>query len=250
MHRVLIPPGAASGDHITITGPETLHHLLHVLRVNVGDQLECFDGEGAVHAGPVMSCGAGQIVVRRECSTQESPPKVLVTLAQTLIKPERFEWALEKAAELGVARIIPMLTQRTTVRVAAREGRLARWQRIIESAATQCGRATIPLLDPPQTFEQVLKSLGSHLMVLPTRAEGGMSLAEHLKTLTHPRTSAQGTAGIRVAVLIGPEGDFTPEEVAQARKAGATAVSLGSLTLRSETAALAALAILQHELRR
>ena len=240
MHRVLVPPSAIQDDTITITDAGTLHHL-HVLRVNVGDQVECFDGHGHIYAGAIIQRTRHVLVVAVNRRVDEPPPSVQVTLAQALIKPERFEWVIQKATELGVAQIIPLLTSRTRVRAPARQGttpRLLRWQRIAEAAATQCGRATIPIIEEPQPFEHVLKSLSRHYGLLFTLEEG-QPLGEHLPGLK---------AITQAAIFIGPEGDFSSEEVALAKRHGIHTAHLGRLVLRSETAALAVLAIIQHEL--
>lgn len=237
MPRVRVPPDAVQGETVAVTDPRALHHLRDVLRVKVGDRLECFDGHGRSYAGPIARCTSRGLVVEITERLEGIPRLLKVTLVQALIKPERFEWALEKATELGVARIIPVETARTTARISGREGRRARWQRIIESAAAQCGRATVPRLEPPEPFGRALKMLDSQPTLLPTLAEDGSPLAEQLGRL---RDATQ------IALLIGPEGDFSPEEVTMAAQHGALPVRLSRSVLRSETAAIAVLAILQH----
>ena len=240
MPRVLIPPHAIHGDSITITDDSTLHHLLHVLRLSVGDRLECFDGQGRIYAGSVIRRARRELTVTIDRTTEESPAPVAITLAQALIKPERFEWAIQKATELGVARLMPMMTSRTAVRPRAeRAQRLARWQRIAEEASSQCGRATVPIIEEPQAFERILEQLRGRPAILFTLLEGS-PLEEHLLDLK---------GACEAAILIGPEGDFSPEEVALATQRGIRTARLGGLVLRSETAAIATLAILQHALR-
>jgi len=177
----------------------------------------------------------------RERAT-ERPQALAVTLGQSLIQPERFEWVIQKSTELGVDRIIPLLTQRTTVRRLSQEQaskKLARWQRIATEAAKQCGRSRLARIDAPQELAAALNaSSGAEIRVLIATLVGAT------RPLRSELASLQGCA--RVLVLIGPEGDFTAEEVALARRAGAHPVSLGRLTLRSETAAIAILAVLQH----
>jgi len=242
MPRVLIPPGAVSGDAITVTDPRELHHLLDVLRVKVGDHLECFDGNGHAYAGPIVRCSRRGLVMEIDERLEEPRRPLSVTLAQALIKPERFEWVIQKATELGVDRLIPLVTERSVVRPATArvEQRLARWRRIAQEAAAQCGRSTLPRLDAPRSVEELLPSLPSGTRVLmPTLSAEAVPLKEAL-------TAWDGVGS--VVVLIGPEGDFTPHEVLLAQRAGVLLISLGRLTLRSETAAVAILAILQHSL--
>jgi len=239
MHRVLIPPHAVRGREITVTDSDALHHLLDVLRVVVGDRLECFDGQGLSYAGQVIRSGHQALTLAIDGRTQEPRPRLAITLAQALIRPELFEWVIQKSTELGVVQIIPTLTSRTRVRLPRHGGaaRLERWRRIAEAAAAQCGRCSLPLITAPQAFEDVLKTVGPRYALLPTLVEHGTPLGDHGGRLQ----------GVREAVLlIGPEGDFSAEEIALAKGQGVHLVTLGRATLRSETAAIAALAVVQH----
>lgn len=238
MHRVLISPEAVHDGSITIADPSTLHHLIHVLRVQVGEALECVDGLGRVYSTTVSRRSRQALLLTVSRCADEPTPRVQMTIAQALIKPERFEWLIQKATELGVAKIIPMTTARTTVRSATGTGgsRQVRWQRIAESAAVQCGRATLPQVDAVQPFASVLGVAAGAYALLPTLTEEGPLLRTCLPELQRVQ---------RVVVFIGPEGDFTAEEVRVAKQHGVRPVRLGTLTLRSETAAIATLAILQ-----
>ena len=239
MHRTVIPPHAVQDDMILIDDPQTVHHLVRVLRVKPGDQLECLDGQGHVYRGTITCCARSQLTVAIERQSKEPPARLQITLAQALIKPQRFEWVIEKATELGVVRVIPMVTSRTTIRFGSgREAhRVERWRRIAESAAAQCGRATLPAIQAPQLFRRVLEQLSGRYALLPTLAEESESLARALRGLED---------ATEAVILVGPEGDFSPAEVALAKRQGAHTTSLGRLTLRSETAAIATLTILQH----
>lgn len=239
MHRVLIPPEAAQGGIVTIREPRTVHHLLRVLRVKAGEPLECIDGQGRRYAGVVTQRASQHLTVSVTRMTKEPGACLEITLAQALIEPARFEWALQKSTELGVTRLIPMLTHRTLVRPGSAPGpsRLSRWRRIIESASTQCGRAALPILEEPQRFQAVVASCQGRLGLLPTLVGSAETLQRALGGVR---------PGQDVVLLIGPEGDFTDEEVALAVEGGLRPVRLGALTLRSETAAVAALALLQH----
>ncbi len=218
--------------------PERVHHLVRVLRVKLGEMLECFDGRGHGYRGPITHVNHSAVTVDIAERRQEPPPRVPVTLAQALIKPEQFEWAVQKATELGVARILPLVCARSVAQgTGASEQRLTRWRRIAEEAAAQSGRCTVPVLEIPQEFHEALDAGASGLRLLLTLAEPGTSL----RALAPQVTAAQA-----VTILIGPEGDFTPEEVAVAKRSGARVVSLGQATLRSETAAVAVLALVQH----
>jgi 16S rRNA (uracil1498-N3)-methyltransferase len=240
MPRVLISPSAVQGDSITIADPRELHHLVDVLRVKAGDQLECFDGEGRTYVGPVRQASRTRLVVRIAQEREEPGGALALTLALSLIRPERFEWVVQKATELGVRRLVPLVTARTVIRLSADRvaGKLARWHRIAAEAATQCGQPSLPTIEPPQRFDRFLATLGRESrLLIPTLAVRCPSLATVLKAVRRPRAAV---------ALIGPEGDFTADEVALAQRCGARPVSLGPLTLRSETAAIVMVAILQH----
>ena len=239
MPRVLISPHAVRGSEITLTDPHDVHHLVDVLRVGVGDRLECFDGQGRNYAGRIIRSARQAVTLAIDERTEEPTPRLAITLAQALIRPEPFEWVIEKATELGVTQILPTMTSRSRVRWPRDHApaRMKRWRRIAESAAAQCGRCLLPSIAEPRPFEDVLKTVGSRYALLPTLVEPGTPLGDHRGRLEQVR---------EVMVLIGPEGDFTAEEVALAKRHGAHPVTLGRATLRSETAAIATLALLQH----
>ena len=239
MHRVLIPSRAVRGGEALISDPDALHHLVDVLRVGVGDRVECFDGQGRSYAGRIVRIERSALALAVDERREEPMPRVAMRLAQALVRPDQFEWAIQKSTELGVAEILPMVTSRTRVRVPRHGGteRLARWRRIIEAAAAQCGRASLPVIAAPQAFEDVLKTAGARYVLLPTLAEAGHPLGDH--------AAAVQRAG-EVMIMIGPEGDFSPEEVALAKARGAHPVTLGRARLKSETAAVVTLAVLQH----
>ena len=240
MHRTIIPASAVSGDRITMTEPAEVHHLVRVLRVKAGASIECVDGHGHRYTGRVVECHPTRVVVAVSRRTEAAPSTIQVTLAQALIKPERFDWAIQKATELGVERIIPLVTARSVIRLTAEhaERKVTRWQRIVREATTQCGRATIPEVEAPCRLDALTARFSDWVMVLmPTLAIATRPVKEALEPVARAAS---------VLVLIGPEGDFTDEEARLAQQHGAIPVSLGRLTLRSETATLATLAILQH----
>ena len=240
MHRVLISPRAIQGGRIRVHDPGQLHHLLHVLRVNTGDALECFDGEGRRYAGRVIKRSPQELIVQLGAASAEPFPAVQVTLAVSLIKFDRFEWMVQKATELGADRLIPLVTARTVIRPSSAQaaGRLQRWRRIIQEAGRQCDRQRLPEIELPQTVERVVAECGPEICLLvPTLAGQTVPLRDALAGLNTCRSAM---------VLIGPEGDFTPEEAQAAARHGARLVSLGAMTLRSETAALATLAVVRY----
>ena len=240
MHRVLVPPHAVQRDRVIVSDPDRLHHLRHVLRVSTGDALECCDGQGHSYTGRILTHSARALVVQLDAALPEPPVVLPVTLAVSLIKLDRFEWMVEKATELGVDRLLPLVTARTVIRPspAQAERRVERWRRIIREAAQQCGRRRLPEIEAPQPFERAIAGFAQDAcMLMPTLAGQTVPLRDALAGLAQ-----RGSA----AILIGPEGDFTPEEARLAAGRGATLVSLGALTLRSETAALATLAAVRY----
>jgi 16S rRNA (uracil1498-N3)-methyltransferase len=242
MHRFLIPPEKIIGQTVILDDPREVHHLRDVVRLRPGDALICFDGQGQECAGTIRSSRRGQVVIDLVSTTSRPPHGAGVWLAQGLPKGERFEWIVQKATELGVERITPLLTRHAVVKLSAEQGarKQTRWQRIAAEAAKQCGRATVPQMDAPSTMAAVLPRLQAcELVVMPT-------LAGPTQPLHVVLDRARGVR--RVGVLIGPEGDFHQEEVVAAQAHGAQPVSLGELTLRSETAAVATVAILRYVL--
>ena len=161
-------------------------------------------------------------------------------LAQALIRQERFDWVIQKATELGVERIVPLMTAHTVIRPAKGQWprKVVRWRLIAEEAAQQCGRSTVPAIDTPVPFARFVPSLVRRTgVVMPTLAVASTPLSRQLERWK----------GADAAIaLIGPEGDFTRDEAVLAQRYGASLASLGQLTLRAETAAIVTLALLQH----
>lgn len=240
--RFYVIPEAVRDSSIRIEDPRAIHYVSRVRRLSVGSCVECFDGRGGVYHGIITAVGKRALDIHIERTEHREEVGVMITLAQAIPKGERFEWVLQKATELGVSRIIPLITHRTVVRArhADEEKKSVRWRRIVQEAAKQCGRATVPQMEPLQAFKDFIPSIAiASLALIPTLATTTQPIRDVLRQ--HPALPD-------ATILIGPEGDFTNEEVQLAQAAGAVAVSLGSLTLRTETATLATLAILRYGL--
>ncbi len=212
------------------------------MRLGVGDQLACFDGQGTEYVGTISRKTGRGLIIQIVRTSHKPQQTATLWLAQGLLKADHFDWVVQKATELGVARLSPILTHHTVIRLTTDQGRLkhTRWQRIAQEAAKQCRRTTLPLVDPPQPFERFLLSAPpTALLLMPTLTTTAIPLSEALKA---------HRAAHEVIILIGPEGDFSRGEVAFAEAHGARPVSLGPLTLRAETAAVATLAIVQYAL--
>ncbi len=223
-----------SPDDLIQLEPGPAAHLTRVLRRRVGDALVLFNGDGYDYPARLEAVERRAVRVRvlaREAVAAESPLEV--HLLQGVSRGERMDWAIQKAVELGVQRITPVRCERTVVRLDARrwERRWQHWRGVMVAACEQCGRARLPVLTPVQDLAEALATPSSALgLMLDPR---GARAWEELD----PK------AGVRL--LIGPEGGLSEAERARARQAGFVAVALGPRTLRTETAAVAALAVLQ-----
>lgn len=234
--RVYVEAPLAPGARLSLTG-SAAGHLIRVLRLRPGDALTLFNGQGGEHAAAVTEVRGGKLAVQvGAASATERESALAVTLAQGVSRGERMDLVVQKATELGVARIVPLFTERSVVRLSAQQGerKLAHWRGIVIAACEQSGRNRLPELVAPLALAEFLarSATGASRIVLSPGA------ATRVPDL--PRTTA-------VTLLIGPEGGLTEDEQQGAVRAGFTAVRLGPRILRTETAALAALSVLQRE---
>lgn len=259
MHRFRVPrleqPAPFSAEQV--------QQIARVLRLRPGERVELFDGHGRsaelLLEGVTSKGVAGAIVPGSErLAAWPSPVRPILYLA--LIRPQRFEWAIEKATELAARRIVPLLCERTAhggAEVSA--ARLRRWQNIAIEAAKQCGSAYVPELAPPLALAAALQEPAALRLFAATAAGDGdgerISVRAALRGLPDGATNETGDTASNpddlptVAIFVGPEGGFSEAELALAWAAGCRLVTLGALTLRAETAALAALAALGEALR-
>jgi len=215
------------------------HHLARVLRLAAGDAVVLFNGDGADYEGTIDSLAKGAVSVRvgeRRAAGRESPLEIV--LGQALSSGDRMDYTVQKAVELGVAAIHPLAAERSVVRLAAEraEKRAAHWQAVVIAACEQCGRSRVPPVAPVAAFDRWLaqhagRDDGRSRLLLSPRADA------RLRDVAAP--------GGAVTLLAGPEGGFTAGEEAAARRGGFTPVRLGPRVLRTETAAVAALAAMQ-----
>lgn len=235
--RVLAPGFAAEGGRFALpAGPAA--HIARVLRLAAGEALVLFDGAGREAAARVAEVRGAAVTVETEAAVavdRESPLRL--TLVQGISRGERMDLVVQKATELGVARLVPVLTERSVVKLdaAQAEKRLAHWQGVVAAACEQSGRALLPEVLPVQTYAAWLRQpapAGEACFQLQPGA------AVRVRDL--PRLAS-------ATLLIGPEGGLSPAEHAAAAAAGYQALSLGPRVLRTETAALTALAVLQAQ---
>lgn len=208
---------------------ERAHYLLKVLRVKAGQWVELFDGQGRSVRAEVKRVERRSLTLQCEANkAEDNRSPVETTLALALIKPERFEWALQKATELGVDRIVPVISQRTDGRLAEKlEKKYERWNSIITSACEQSLRSHRPNLDHACRLDQ-LEIQGQGTFLDPTASQGFQ------------------TGPAKQTLLIGPEGGWSDTEIQWARDQGCLGASLGPRILRAETAAIAALSLCQY----
>jgi len=238
--RFFIPPGNISGSRALITGSD-VDHARRVLRLKEGDSIELRDGSGRVFASKIISLKADSISCEVISSrSARSEPKTKVSLLQSIPKESKMDMIIQKCTELGVSEIIPVQSERSVVRLSEekKKSRLARWQKIAKEAAEQSGRGIIPRINAILDFNESLKLAGNFdLSVIPWEMEEKTTLKKHLNS---------GVASILIAV--GPEGGFSKAEVDKAVEAGFRSVSLGKRILRTETAGIAALAMINYAL--
>ncbi len=222
------------GNRAFLTG-HNAEHLVRVLRARVGQEFE-IAAVGTVRLGRVASISEGEVEFELgDAVAQAEQGNVSLLLA--VFKFDRMEWAIEKATELGVASITPVIARRTEKHLAvAAANRVERWRRIAHEAAQQSRRASAPDISDPVRLKDALTA-SAGLRIVLAENERGLTLKG---ALTSPATSDQRAATV---LAVGPEGGWTDDELRAFREAGWTAVSLGPTILRAETAAIAALAV-------
>lgn len=225
---VFIPKPEFKDDIIRIREDE--HRHLSVARAAVGEEIEIFDGLGNVWAAKISGLDRHETHARITGNRQVAPDAHELILGQSLIRPAAFEFALEKAVETGVTRVIPVIASRSNMKNA---GRRERWHRIIVEAAKQSKRYYLPVLDEPVSF----------VTVFDVEAQTKIVFAERNGTALKPAIK-----GSPVLYLIGPEGGWTDEELHSAQQRGFALVGLGSTILKAETAAVVGTALIRYEL--
>lgn len=239
--RFFLQPGQLQNDQVMITDDDA-HHITRVLRLGIDDEIECVDRMGQVHLVRIREVGKmvfGTVVGVLEFS-QESP--LTLTLFQGLAKGDKMDLVIQKAVELGVHEVIPFLSRYTVVKLDEKQAKTkhTRWQRIALEAAKQSGRTYVPVVHQPRSFADLVGSIAAghdqgSLTILAYEAEQHIGIRD---------VDARPQA---VAVIVGPEGGFAPEEVKALAQAGAQVCSLGPRILRTETAGLVLLSIVGYK---
>ena len=239
VHRFYYPQADLSQEQLILNDPKEIHHLKNVLRLKSGSPVDIFNGRGREASGRIQSLGTSEVVILIEHTRTQPTEGPAVILACAIPKKAKFESIIEKAAELGVETIIPLLTQRTEVRLTGPKAtqKLIRYQTVAVNAAKQCKRATVPAIYPVTLYKNLWPIARPGMAVLiGCLAEPRRPISEALKNLSSPS---------EIMLVIGPEGDLTENEIRMAIDAGAIPISMGSTILKVDTAALAGLSAIR-----
>jgi 16S rRNA (uracil1498-N3)-methyltransferase len=243
LRRFYAPKIAFTSDSRTVAlSADEARHAHDVLRLGAGDEVFVFDGEGHEYRCVIRELtsrsAALNVVEKVHPASPDSPLKL--TLAVALLKGEKFDLVVQKATELGVIRLTPLVTARADVRIRepgdARK-KADRWARIAFESAKQCGRAQLMLVDPPMNLNEFFRSITDVQLKLTYTARDGDP---------HADLARMDVKDARLAAMIGPEGGWTDDELKQASANGCKIVTLGGRILRAETAAIAVASLLQH----
>ncbi len=234
MHRCYLESAEWKGSDLQLSADEG-RHLCKVLRAGVGDEVFVFDGAGRTAVTRINALNPVVLEIIKE-ELQECSGSGGITLIQSLPKGKRMDLIVEKATELGVSTIVPVVTER--VIAIPKADRVERWRRIVVSAAKQCGSCRMPRVLDIMSYEKALEDCGPFDLLLVG------SLNADAKLL---REVLRDSKAESIAVIIGPEGDLTADEIDLAVKSGALQVSFGELVLRVETAALYVISAIRYE---
>lgn len=245
MPKFFIPVEDVQGDLLTIR--EDAHHILHVLRKEAGDHITVCDGKGQDYECELLSATEGTVVCRiMEQHPAETEPMIEITLFQGLPKAEKMEWILQKGVEIGISYFVPVLAERSVVRLEGKkaEAKLARWNKIAQAAAKQSGRGILPAVHMPVSVKNCIETFDKYDLNL-LLYEGARR--ESLKQILQQYRNEKKHLPKRAAIWIGPEGGWAASEVQLLEKAGAVLAGLGPRILRTETAGITAAALVLYE---
>lgn len=241
MKRFFLPPGSLQGRRMVFTGPDA-RYICRVLRLPRGAEIVGFDGSGTEYTGTIAILSPRRVeAVISGSSVSAEAPRLMIALAQSLLKGQGLDGVIRQATELGISEFFPLATRYTIPKfISEGEKRRQRWLKIAIDASRQSGRKLTPAVHPVQDWQGFLSRAGEYdLALLPWEKEKGRLLREAAAPLS-------GTGKpVRILVAVGPEGGFTDLEAAEAAQAGFVAVSLGPGILRATTAGVAAVAYLQ-----
>ena len=247
--RVYVEAELTAGSSIDLP-PDTASHLAKVLRARAGDELILFNGDGREYSGAIEAVRGSRVAASVGDSRQvarESP--LSITLVQCVPRGDRMDFIVQKATELGVVRIVPVLSQRSVVRLdkAQAESKAVHWRAVAVSACEQCGRNRLPVIEAARPLLNYLGELapGAGLRLVLEPESAPLALAPVAPAAGSGPVGASGLEVVDAEIAIGPEGGFAPDELEAFRVAEFSPVGLGPRILRTETAAIAALVWLQ-----
>lgn len=237
--RYFLPASQWKDAQLTLTGDEA-HHCTRVLRSKLGETVEVFDGEGESAQGEIISLRKDKVEISLISTPLLSNRPSEIHLAQAIPKGGNMELIVQKAVELGITSIQPLITEHTIVRTEQMEKKVAKWQKIALEACKQCGQNFLPTIRPAQKFNQWIE----------TEQKSDLNLVAALLPTSIPLAEVFSEKPKSASFLIGPEGDFSDAEYSQIIAADYQPVALGDIVLRVETATLYCLSVIKHELAR
>jgi 16S rRNA (uracil1498-N3)-methyltransferase len=247
MHRFFVSPENWNAGALALGGSEA-HHARDVLHMRVGEKLVLFNGRGHEITAEIVDLDGDEIRLKKLHEAETPPLQCRIVLGQAIPKGKNMDLIVQKAVEIGAAEIAPIISDRTVVRIDAESTvqKQSKWQQIAIEAAKQCGQNWLPYLHAPRKLAELLSAAGDSfdLQLIGSLQPG----AQHLKKILADYASEHQHPPRSVLMLVGPEGDFTPAELALARRHGCQPITLGPIILRVETAAIYCLSVLSYEL--
>lgn len=248
MHRFYLPPEHCAGNALRLDGREA-HHALHVLRLKRRERVTVLDGAGKEFFCEVENAAKDFLMLAVRETKTTPPPPCAITLLLAVPKGKIIESVIQKAVELGAARVVPILSERVVTHLDGdgAEAKRDKWQQVAIEAIKQCGATWLPRVEAPMTIEQFLARQEQYEISLVGSLQ---TQRRHPSEVLREFEAKHGRRPRHAAVWIGPEGDFTLAELQAIEAAGALPVTFGNLTLRVETAAIYCLSFLNYELNR
>jgi 16S rRNA (uracil1498-N3)-methyltransferase len=240
MARFYVPQPRIEKGMMRVEGSE-VRHIRRVLRLKTGDEVVVFNGSAKEYQGTIVKEGPSSVVIMiQNIYSSQRESHLEITLAQSLLKGDKMDYLIQKATELGIKEIVPFFSSRSvpSLEKSRKVTRHHRWERVAVEASKQCGRGVVPKIEPLQDYSEMLKTASPDSLRLILWEREGKRLKEALEGSKEKK---------KIFFIIGPEGGLSQEEVEHAKRNGFTPVTLGRRILRSETASLCLLSILQYE---
>ncbi|MFL6499956.1 MAG: 16S rRNA (uracil(1498)-N(3))-methyltransferase [Candidatus Udaeobacter sp.] len=247
MHRFYVAPENWDPKGLALRGSEA-HHARNVLRMKAGDKLVLFNGEGRELTAEITNVADHEIRLRKLHEAETPPLRCRIVLGQAIPKGKNMDLIVQKAVEIGAAEIAPIMSDRTIVQLDSENAwqKQTKWQQMAVEAAKQCGQNWLPRVHAPKKLAEFFSTSDQPFDL---RLIGSLQPdAQQLKRILETYSSEHGDRPRSVLMLVGPEGDFTPAELALARRYGCEPITLGPIILRVETAAIYCLSVLSYEL--